>query len=114
VKASGIRSTLSWVLCLAVCDSAMSTPISTTPSNVTVMSVNTDFGGGDVVFRISGSSGSCYGFWLRASDPGFKAAYASLIAVYAGERLVGVYAFDDELWTGSTNPYCRVSALFPE
>jgi len=46
------------------------------------------FNNGDVVFRLSsGGLSGCYGFWLRATDPGFKSEVASLLAVLQPKRL---------------------------
>jgi hypothetical protein len=67
------------------------------------------FNNGDVVFRLtSGGVSGCYGFWLRATDPGIKSEVASLLAVIATQAVITVYADTSQIWTGSASPYCLV------
>lgn len=100
---------LAIALCLSVGVSAA--PLFTAPTTITNLWVYTDFGGGDVAFQITASSGGCYGFWLRAADPGFKSAYASLMAMYTTQTPMAIYADDSDIWTGSGNTYCKVRAF---
>ena len=72
------------------------------------------FGTSDVVFRqaVSGLS-QCFGFWLRASDPGFKTNVAALLTAITAQSLLTV-AVDDSpalMWSGSASPYCLVAAV---
>jgi hypothetical protein len=83
----------------------------TAPTTVTNIWTYTDFGDGDVSFQITGSSGSCYGFWIKATDKGAKTAYATLLAAKAEQAEVAIYADDADLWSGSGSPYCRVRAI---
>jgi len=72
--------------------------------------VYSTFGNGDVAFYGT-PAGSCVGFWLRPTDPGFKNMYAVLLAARAADRPVQVWGYDDQVWTGSTGTYCRVDTI---
>jgi hypothetical protein len=66
----------------------------------------------DTIFTLTnGPAGSCVGFWLRPSDPGYQANYATLLAAQIAKRAVTVYALDNQLWTGSGTAYCLVDAI---
>jgi hypothetical protein len=69
----------------------------------------------DTIFTLtSGAANSCVGFWLRTSDAGYQANYATLLAAQMSKRAVTVYALDDDSakWAGSTSTrYCLVSAI---
>jgi len=66
----------------------------------------------DTIFLLtSGSVGSCVGFWLSPSDPGYQANFATLLAAKLAERAIKVYALDTVLWGGSTDHYCRVDMI---
>lgn len=108
------RFVLGMLLGVLTADFATGAPISTGPTSITDLHAYTTFGGGDVVFRITGYSGNCYGFWLRAADGGFKTAYATLMAASLSQTPVSIYAYDDEIWTGSGSAYCRVGAVMPQ
>jgi len=71
-----------------------------------------EYGNGDVVFRLSNSAPGCgAGFWLRSSDPGFKQNLAIVIGASLAEKVIGVHAYDDSLWPGSGSAFCRVYAV---
>src|SRR5882757_10319449 len=68
----------------------------------------------DTVFTLTnGPAGSCFGFWLRPSDAGYQANYATLLAAQISKRAITVYAMDDQQsqWTGSTSKYCLVDSI---
>jgi len=66
----------------------------------------------DTVFTLtSGPVGNCFGFWLRLSDPGYQANYASLLAAQISKRAITVYALDTQTWSGSSSLYCLVDAI---
>lgn len=70
----------------------------------------TTFGGGDVMVEVTTPATGCAkGFWLRATDPGFKATFALLISSYHTQSTVRVGGEDTELWTGSGSVYCRMT-----
>lgn len=82
----------------------------------TVMSQSTDsyssFGNGDVVFQLTTNNlTECYGFWLRATDPGFRNNLAILLAQIQTGGSLNVIADDSQIWTGSIHPYCLVYGL---
>jgi hypothetical protein len=69
----------------------------------------TSFGNGDVVFQLNSSGLSqCPGFWLRATDPGFKTAVAALLTANASQAAVTVFADTSQIWTGSVTQFCLV------
>lgn len=72
------------------------------------------YGNGDVVFQLVNTPlppSECYGFWLRASDPGFKNNFALLLSVIQTQGAVTVVADDSTIWSGSVNKYCLVTGL---
>ena len=84
---------------------------------VTVTRIYADTAGSaDIAFLVSGSTSGCSdGFWLRRADPGFAAAYAALLAMYASQGTLLVYADNSTggLWPGSSGQFCRVTSLIP-
>lgn len=87
----------------------------TTPVQVVRFQIYTDYANGDVVFDVSATFNGCDGFWLSPADPGYKQAYAALMMVKATAGTMVVYAYDNNLWPGSsTYKYCRVRTLTPE
>lgn len=93
-------------------DAAVDVPPSTVLAG-SVFSYQT-YGGGDVVFQLTQTPlppSECYGFWLRASDPGFRNNLAILIATIQAQGAVGVTADDTTIWSGSSSKYCLVSSL---
>lgn len=74
--------------------------------------VYASFGSGDVIFQVrSGAPSPCYGFWLRATDAGFKNNLAVLLSVTATQAPINVYSDTSQIWTGSSLPYCLVYAI---
>jgi hypothetical protein len=68
----------------------------------------------DVVFQLTNNPVSqCFGFWLRASDPGFKNNFAVLLSVIQTQGQITVNADDSAAnhWAGSTTAYCIVTSL---
>lgn len=76
----------------------------------------TDYNNGDVVFETTGSYPLCYGFWLSPADGnGAKQALTSLMMARSLGAKVIVYAYDTNLWPGSsTYKYCKVRSLTVE
>jgi hypothetical protein len=92
--------------------------VSVGPSTVLGQSTNSyqTYGNGDVVFQLTQNSLSqsgCYGFWLRASDAGFKNNFAILLSVILTQGQITVTADDSAsgTWSGSANKYCLVTSL---
>jgi hypothetical protein len=90
---------------------SQATPVTANIGTLTRMWVHSTYGNGDVWFVGATGSGSCAAFWLRASDLGMKNLYTVLLAARAAGRPVVVYAHDDQLWSGSGTPSCRVEAV---
>jgi hypothetical protein len=82
-----------------------------TASQVLVVDSYADYQSGDVVFRISSTVPGCHGFWLQPTDPGFKQTYANLLMAKAAQMNVVVYAYDNQIWTGSGSAYCKVRSI---
>jgi hypothetical protein len=83
-------------------------------TNVTITSLYTypQYGGGDVVIQISQPVAGCGGgFWLSGSDPGMKTVYAQLLAARLTRATLAIWAFNDQIWTGSGTPTCRIQAV---
>ena len=96
---------------LLACFVIQAAPVTVNIGTLTRMWVHGTFGNGDVWFVGTTGGGSCQAFWLRASDPGVKNMYAVLLAARTAGRPVLVYAHDDQLWSGSGSPSCRVEAV---
>jgi hypothetical protein len=98
-------------LCPIAADAAA--PIASVTSTILSQSTYV-YAAGDVVFQLSnpnnGVSG-CYGFWLKATDSGFKNNLAALLALIQSQAPVTVWADNTQVWTGSTQQYCLVYAL---
>ena len=68
----------------------------------------TDFGTGDVLFRTASLAPGCDGFWLQPTDVGFKQVLSLLVLAKAAQSDVTVYAYDNQIWSGSsTGHFCR-------
>jgi hypothetical protein len=80
---------------------------------ITEYSVFPDLNGGDVIFMSDGAVGTCYGFWLRPTDAGFKLAYSTLMTAYATKLPLRIWVHDNSSWSGSGSNYCRVYRLNP-
>ncbi len=84
------------------------------PRTVTEVFSYTDYSGGDVTFKVNSPIAGCEGgFWLRPSDPGFKTTYAALLMAYSSKATVRVWAYSDQIWSGSGSPTCRLYLLSP-
>lgn len=70
-----------------------------------------EYGGGDVTFTLDKATPSCAGYWLRASDPGFKANLSLLLMARSGRVPLIAYGSDDRIWPGSSAVYCHLYAL---
>jgi hypothetical protein len=70
------------------------------------------FGGGDFVFTTSIAAHGCgSGFYIKSTDPGYKAAVAAVLTAQAGGNFVQVYGDNNDLWPGSTGQYCRLQTI---
>jgi hypothetical protein len=83
------------------------------PITVTGYFVYPEYGGGDVVVTLSEpvATGCEAGFWLRPSDPGFKAAMATIMMAYINKSPVRIWVLDDQVWPGSAAKYCKLYTI---
>jgi len=96
------------VACLmtSVCAHAVLSTTSVTTLNY--LSSYTQFGSGDVIFRVANPTGDCFGYWISKTDPGYQANMAMLLAAYQSKTPILIAAMNDQLWTGSGNAYCKL------
>lgn len=83
-------------------------------TNVTITTLYTypQYGGGDVVIQVSLPLAGCEsGFWLSGSDPGLRTVYAQLLAARMTKTPLAIWAFNDQIWTGSSGRTCRIQAV---
>jgi len=73
----------------------------------------TSFDGGDFVFSTSAAAPGCgTGWYIKASDPGYKAAVAAVLTAQAGGNYILVYGDNSDIWAGSpSGQYCHVQAV---
>jgi len=72
----------------------------------------TQFGGGDVQVLVTLGATNCGGFWLKPSDPGFKAALSMLLSAYLAKSQVMIYGLDNDLWPGSpSGTFCHITTV---
>jgi hypothetical protein len=70
------------------------------------------FGNGDVAVVVTTTLPGCAdGFWLRSSDPGFKNVFAQLMSARLTQTPIRVWAYNDQIWNGSTGQFCRMDAI---
>jgi hypothetical protein len=67
------------------------------------------YNGGDFVFSTStGATGCENGWYVKATDPGYRAVVAAVLTAQAGGNFVLVYGDNADIWSGSpTGHYCR-------
>jgi hypothetical protein len=100
--------------CAAVSMPAGATIVSTSASvTVTKTYAYTAYDGGDFVFSTNGTAAGCgNGWWIAASDPGFKSAVAAVLAAQVAGSYIIVYGDNSALWPGSpSGQYCRVQTV---
>src|ERR1700733_10589412 len=73
----------------------------------------TSYGGGDFVFSTSVQATGCgSGWYLKATDPGYKAAVSVVLTAQAAGLQVLIYGDNSDLWSGSpSGQYCRVQSV---
>lgn len=77
-------------------------------TTINYLSTYVQYGSGDVIFRLANPTGDCYGYWLTKSDAGFQATMAMLLAAYQAKTPVAITAYNDQIWAGSGNAYCKL------
>jgi hypothetical protein len=83
------------------------------PVTITQSYAYTSYGGGDFVFSTSAGAPGCdSGWYMKATDPGYKAAVSVVLAAQAAGLQVIVYGDNTDLWSGSpSGRYCRIQTV---
>ena len=105
-KSAGLFSSIAAVLALASAIANAAVVVST--GTVSQLFTYQDFGGGDVVFRLSTQPSGCYGFWLAPSQPGFKTTVAFIMKAQTTGESIQVGGDNAQIWNGSASPFCKV------
>jgi hypothetical protein len=100
-------------LSLIAAEGAQATVVSSNgPVQITGMMTYSSSGGGDVLFFISVPITGCPGgVWIRPTDPGFQQSVAAVLSAQIANRPVTVWVENSDIWTGSTENYCRLYAI---
>lgn len=77
-------------------------------TTITRLYTYAEFGGGDVMIQVATPPAGCAGFWLRATDPGFKTVYAALLSAYYAGASLRIGGDDAIPWAGSGSVYCKI------
>jgi len=96
---------------LTMACTANATVYSTSPSTIGAIDSYTQFGNGDVVFRLTNNTleGSCpAGFWIRGTDAGSKTVIAQVISASTTGASVIVGADTSTVWPGAGSAACLV------
>jgi hypothetical protein len=81
---------------------------------ITQVYVYPDYGGGDVVAVLDDPIPGCEaGVWIGSSSPGYKVTVSTLLMLQSSGSTARVWAHDDQLWSGSSGKFCRISTLNP-
>jgi len=69
--------------------------------------------GGDFVFSTSLAAAGCEsGWYVKATDPGYKAIVATVLTAQAVGMQILVYGDNTDIWVGSpSGHYCRVQTV---
>jgi hypothetical protein len=83
------------------------------PVSITQSFAYTNYGGGDFVFTTSAQASGCEsGWYMKATDPGYKAAVSVVLTAQAAGLQVIVYGDTADLWTGSpSGHFCRIQTV---
>jgi len=115
----GVANRSLWNLVLGAaafcfCSSPASATVVTPAAAVTITQsyAYTAYNGGDFVFSTSDTVPGCSsGWYIKSTDPGFKAAVAAVLTAQAAGGYVVVYGDTADLWSGSSGQYCHVQAV---
>jgi hypothetical protein len=80
------------------------------PVTITQSYAYTSYGGGDFVFSTTiGATGCETGWYVKTTDPGYKAAVSTVLSAQAAGLQVVVYGENTDHWSGSpSGHYCRL------
>jgi hypothetical protein len=110
------RSAYAAFACICAVASTDATAAIVYPSvsvTVTTTWAYTYYNGGDFVFSTSVNAPGCAsGWYIAASDAGFKAAVATVLTAQAGGNYLIVYGETTQIWSGSpSGQFCHVQAV---
>ncbi len=113
-----MKMTFALIAAMTFATQVDASPVSTTsPVTVTSYYAHTglpNVGNEDVAFLVNVPIAGCAGgLWLRPTDPGFKAPFATVMMAYMTKVSVHIWADDQQLWPGSSSQFCRVVAIRP-
>ncbi|WP_129777983.1 hypothetical protein [Peristeroidobacter soli] len=71
---------------------------------------------GHIVFQVDSPPAGCVAFWFDqgttpAANAAAKNSYALLLSAYHTQALVRIVAVDTQLWSGSSQPHCKVTTV---
>ena len=110
-KKHGVFAALVGAVALTCANAAIVTPgVSVT---VTQSYAYTAYDGGDFVFSTSVAATGCgSGWYIAATDPGYKSAVAAVLTAQAGGNYVQIYGDNSVIWSGSpSGQYCHVQTI---
>jgi hypothetical protein len=83
------------------------------PVTITQSYAYTLYDGGDFVFSTSAQVPGCEsGWYVKATDPGYKAAVSTVLTAQSAGLQVVVYGDNTDLWIGSpSGHYCRLGVI---
>ena len=83
------------------------------PVTITQSFAYTNYGGGDFVFSTSAQVSGCEsGWYMKTTDPGYKAAVSVILTAQAAGLQVIVYGDTADLWSGSpSGHFCRLQTV---
>lgn len=73
----------------------------------------TEYGGGDVIFRLSSPAATCKGYWLTKNHPGFETVMSMLIASFYSKNEIRAYGHTEtsNKWGGSGTHFCKLYTI---
>jgi hypothetical protein len=67
--------------------------------------------GAHVIVQVANPPSQCTAFWFKPDDDGFKNSYSLVLSAYHTQVFVRFVAETTDLWSGSNQPHCRVTAV---
>lgn len=92
--------------------SAVMAQIGTSNTKIISLDSYNQYGNGDVLFRVETPVAECDGgYWLTKNDPGFNANLSFIISAYQAKNTVKIFGVPTQLWSGSSNKYCKLYSI---
>jgi hypothetical protein len=104
---------IAWGCSLAIGPASATIVTPTSSGTVTQTYAYTNVGGGDFIFSTTVTAPGCgSGWWIAATDPGYKSAVATVLAAQVAGSYLLIYADNSSLWSGSSSgQYCHVQTV---